>query len=227
LAFDYDKLVDRSFIRDPEGRLAYFPWGTLLRGYWIDSDSREATLRATTRRFYRIMRIAFPVIFIGTIAVGNFLSPSMGGVFLLLALAGIYVPWRWTIRHLTNSLEHAPRPPKPANTASFFERVAARMSYRQLMLSLTFFVFLIASLLNADVGQRNGLVILSTEFFFALLPAYLLAVLIVKLWKHIPTEAPTPQQQFSTLAWRPVWIVICLGLALSLVLAYYVAMHGG
>ena len=225
VAFNYDKLVDLLLVRAPDGRLGFYPWGTRLRGYWVDSDTREATLRTVTRQFYRILRIALPTIFIGTMALNSLAPRVFTWPFLLLAIMSVCLPWLRTMSRLTKGLDRAPGPSRSATARPFLERVAALMSYRRLAASLGFFVILGVLTVKGDRQTQIDWRQLLVELVSALASAYLLMVLSVKIWKRIPTSAPTLQQQFNTLAWRPVWIVLgCLFVA-SLVLAYYVAMH--
>ena len=226
MTFDYNKLVDRCFVRGPDGHLAYYPWGTLLRGYRIDSENREVRLRVATRRYYRVLRVALPIMIIGALAINSLFSPNATWIFLAAMIVGLCLPWYATIRRLTKTLDLVPRAPRPTETRSFIGRLVEQFSYLRLSLFLAFFAVMSGFVILGSPRDKDGLPEYPEGLILMLLIVVsLLALLGIKLVKGVPT-AETPEQQIINLAWRPVWIVMGCLFVLSLVLVFSVAMHG-
>lgn len=226
MAFNYDKLVDACFIPGPNGRVAYYPWGTALRGYWVDSEMRRVTLRVATRQLYRVMRLWIPVMFIGPPMLGSFVSSRASLTFLVLGVAGLFFWWLGTIRRLAGSLERAPRLGWKTDFIRF-EKIATRYSYQSLVGSVAFLSFLEFYAAHDLVQSGRDVVQLGGNLVICLANALFVATLVVKLWKRIPTHKPTPEEKFVTAAMKPVWIWLALLFALSLFLVFNMTPQHG
>ena len=224
MAFNYDKLLDSFFVRSTEGRVAYHPWGSLGRGYWIDSEMRQVTLRAATRQYYRVMRIWLPIVLIGTPLLATWFPPLYFWTFSISANAGLYIWWTRVVARLTKDLERAPR---KTWQGDFFrlDKAAARLSYPRLAIAAAFFSFLEVYAARDLFQSGRDWKAIAGDLLVCVINSYFVAILAVKLWRRIPTRA-TPQQQFMNVAMKPVWMWIAVLLLLSLFLAFTIAQRG-
>ena len=117
-----DHHVDGQFRRDPNGRLAFLPFGKKGKAYFVDSQSDEEKIRSFVK-LYRsvaalITLLIYPVIYVpggiiawfgGAISLRNKLKADIGvGLFsMLLALTFLWMLWsvyKETVQGMTASL---------------------------------------------------------------------------------------------------------------------------
>jgi hypothetical protein len=96
-----DALCEGTFVQRPDGRILFFPWGALGRGYALSSDEEHRRLRRATKRLLVLGLVGVPVAAsVGMQSLG--LGP-IAAIGALLAVSGtLCLGW------LTRGLEPCP-----------------------------------------------------------------------------------------------------------------------
>ena len=96
-----DALCEGSFVRAPDGRRLFFPWGAAGRGYAVPDEARYRGLRRAMRRLLGVGLFGAPIL--AALARGRVGLPSLAALALGLALLGaLRIAW------LTRGLEPCP-----------------------------------------------------------------------------------------------------------------------
>lgn len=96
-----DALCEGSFVRSADGRMLFFPWGAVGRGYAIPSDEAYRRLRRETKRLLALGLCGVPLAaLLGIARLGPGPLLALG---LLLALLGVL-----RLALLTRGLERCP-----------------------------------------------------------------------------------------------------------------------
>lgn len=130
----FTALADSSFVRNPQGRLLYYPWGSAGRGYQIRSDEEYLRLRGENAWLMRIGILGLPAV--ASITVERFgILPI---VCLALLVSAAYLLWIvWSTRGLAPTEERISR-------AEARARIADALSARSIRWMIGFFSTLAA-----------------------------------------------------------------------------------
>jgi len=215
LAFNYEKLLDSFFVRDPDGRTAYYPWGPWSRGYWVDSETRQTALRDATRHYFQILRLLVPAVIIGGALLATFYA-TKGIALTAMACCGFYVWWIVTVTRLTRGLERAPRPARRANTPRL-ESAARRLSLTELCFCLVGSLYFAVAVTQTLIEKGSDPFRISLTPILWALVAFVAVVFGTKLWKRVPTDERNPERQYMNSVFNPVVFLLLLLLAVSLI----------
>jgi hypothetical protein len=141
MRIEYDKLIDRYFLRQPDGRSIYRTWGSLGRSYWVDTAEREQLIRDANRLRLKASRILLPLLIAPAFLMGHLSSSSLylGWVMLLCTWGAFFLWWEWRNKKLTKGLERAPRLRGHASRErrpSWLDTMAAGQSFTAFLVQL-------------------------------------------------------------------------------------------
>lgn len=153
--FEYfNRLADRLFKVDDKGRLLFYPWSYLGKGYIVADEANEKSIRRFVSYYY-VACLALAAAFFVT----DFMIYTAA---LLLVLV-----WILGVKYLTRNL-------KPAETKLTFTEgmtsLAKRRSKTTLVLAVLAGIFLVALSIDGYLAQKSiwiGLVVI----FFTVLTA--------------------------------------------------------
>jgi hypothetical protein len=213
VAVDYDKLMDKWFLRQPDGRSIFHPWGIFGYGYWVDTPAREQSMRQGIRRRLKIFRILTPVLLVaGFLGTDNPLFPqSVVWSLLVLAWGAVFFWWG---RNLTRGLERAPRIPRIKAAPSggklsrYLDRQAVGRSFTALLVQ-TIVLGPVALYATRDLLRAWPPTALGVIATLILWPLVLITVaaLVTKIRKRGTLGGPSPEQQYASSVFRPMWLL--------------------
>ena len=96
-----DALCEGSFVRRPDGRVLFFPWGAAGRGYAVPSEEGYRRLRRKTKRLLALGLFGTPIA--AAVGAGPFGLRPILAIGVLLALLGAL-----RLALLTRGLERSP-----------------------------------------------------------------------------------------------------------------------
>jgi peptidoglycan/LPS O-acetylase OafA/YrhL len=96
-----DALCEGTFVQRPDGRILFFPWGALGRGYALSSDEEHRRLRRATKRLLVLGVVGLPVA-----VTGGMQSLGPGPIAAIGALLAVF--GALCLVRLTRGLEPCP-----------------------------------------------------------------------------------------------------------------------
>jgi hypothetical protein len=118
-----DALCEATFVRRPDGRVHFFPWGAVGRGYALASEEEHQRLRRKTKRLLGLALLGCPLV--ASVGMESLGLRSMAAFGLLLALFGV-ARLAWLTRGLERSAERITRTEANARIAQALRRLWKR-----------------------------------------------------------------------------------------------------
>lgn len=118
----FDRLILWNFHKDEEGRILFYPWGLMARGYLVDSEATASHIQDFLRMYY-----VGSLCLLGCALVLTTFAAS-GVLFLVLCLI-----YPILLRHRTTGLQRLPR---LSNASQTYREAAQQQKWSVLIISV-------------------------------------------------------------------------------------------